>query len=75
MIFEIGKNGAVPLPRNSYFSEEDKLKLGDILICKLSDDMKSFVIKKHHDQTLTDEQIKAHGYLCRVEEFNPDCFK
>jgi hypothetical protein len=32
------------------------------------------MLEKFSDQSLNNEQIKAHGYLCRVEELNPKYF-
>lgn len=75
MIVTVGKNGAIPLPQDENFTEENKLKIGDILLCTLTKDKRSIKLEKFSDQSLTDEQIKAHGSLCRVEELNPDDFK
>jgi hypothetical protein len=71
MIEIVGKNGAIPLPDN----EECKLNIGDILLCKLSKDKRSIELEKFSDQSLNDEQIKAHGSLTRVEPLNPDDYK
>ena len=35
----------------------------------------AFAGEKFSDQSLNDEQIKAHGNLCRVEELNPEDFE
>lgn len=70
MIVTVGKNGAIPLPDN----EESKLNIGDILLCKLNADKRSIELEKYSDQTLNNEQIKAHGSLCRVEALNPEDF-
>ena len=71
MIVTVGKNGAIPLPDN----ELCKLNIGDILLCQLTEDKRSIELKKFSDQTLNDEQIKAHGALTRVEPLNPDDYK
>ncbi len=71
MIVTVGKNLAIPLPDN----KESKLNIGDILLCKLSEDKRSIELEKFSDQTLNDEQIKAHGALTRVEPLNPDDYK
>ena len=71
MIVTVGKNGAIPLPDN----KECNLNIGDILLCKLTEDKRSIELEKFSDQSLNDEQIKAHGYLCRVEELNPEDFE
>lgn len=68
MIVTVGKNGTIPLPDN----EEVKLNIGDILLCKFNEDKRSIELEKYSDQTLNDEQIKAHGSLCRVEELNSE---
>lgn len=74
MIVTVGKNGAIPLPPDEYFSAGNKLKIGDILLCTLTKDKCCIKLEKFLDQSLNDGQIKAHGYLCRVEEFNPEDF-
>lgn len=68
MIVTVGKNLAIPLPDN----KESKLNIGDILLCKLSEDKRSIELEKFSDQTLNDEQIKAHGSLTRVRPLTPD---
>ena len=75
MIVTVGKNGAIPLPPDEDFNEENKLKIGDILQCTLMKDKRSIKLEKFSDQSLNDEQIKAHGYLCRVEELSPEVFE
>jgi hypothetical protein len=72
---KIGKNGAIPLPPDEDFSEEHKLKIGDIMICTLMKDKRSITLEKFHDQSLNDEQIKEHGSLCRIVELNPKDFE
>ncbi|MGX1114619.1 bifunctional DNA-binding transcriptional regulator/antitoxin component of YhaV-PrlF toxin-antitoxin module [Pseudoalteromonas sp. MBR-15] len=74
MITKVGKNGAIPLPKDKDFSKENKLKIGDILLCTVMKDKRSIELKKFSNQLLTDEQIKAHGSLCRVEKLNQDDF-
>lgn len=74
MIVTVGKNGAIPL------SEEEllggiKLHIGDILLCTLADDKRSIQLEKYEDQTLSDEQIEAHGSLTRVVQLNPEDFE
>ena len=71
MIVKVGKNGAIPLPDN----KECNLNIGDILLCKLTEDKRSIELEKFSDQSLNDEQIKAHGSLTRVEPLNPDDYK
>lgn len=63
MIVTVGKNGAIPLPPDDDLNEENKLKIGDILLCTLMKDKRSIKLEKFLDQSLNDEQIKAHGYL------------
>lgn len=75
MIVKVGKNGAIPLPQNEEFSEENKLTIGDILLCSVVESKRCIKLEKFSDQSLTDKQIEAHGSLCRVKEFNPDDFK
>lgn len=75
MIVTVGKNGAIPLPPDEDFSEKDKLKIGDILLCTLMKGERAIKLEKFSDQSLTDAQIEAHGYLCRVEELNPKDFE
>ncbi|WP_448214130.1 AbrB/MazE/SpoVT family DNA-binding domain-containing protein [Colwellia sp. MEBiC06753] len=72
MIVTIGKNGAIPLPDE--LSEESKLDIGDILLCTVMKDKRSIKLEKYDDQTLSDEQIQAHGLLTRVEALNPKEF-
>ena len=38
-------------------------------------DKRSIKLEKFSDQSLNDEQVKAHGNLCRVEELNPEDFE
>ena len=64
MIVTVGKNLAIPLPDN----KESKLNIGDILLCKLSEDKRSIELEKFSDQTLNDEKIKAHALM--LEEMN-----
>tara|TARA_Y100000310_G_scaffold114250_1_gene112767 strand:+ start:2392 stop:2622 length:231 start_codon:yes stop_codon:yes gene_type:complete len=68
MIVTVGKNGTIPLPDN----EESKLNIGDILLCNLDEDKRLIELEMFSDQTLSSEQIKAHGSLTRVEPLNPD---
>ncbi|MEM5545749.1 hypothetical protein [Pseudoalteromonas fuliginea] len=75
MIATVGKNGAIPLPPDEDFNEENKLKIGDILLSTLVKDKRSIKLEKFSDQSLNDKQIKVHGYLCRVEELNPEDFE
>jgi len=74
MIVTVGKNGAIPLPPDEDFSAENRLKIGDILLFTIMKDKRSIKLEKFSDQSLSDKEIKAHGYLCRVEEFNPEYF-
>jgi len=67
MIVTVGKNGALPLPDNELFPEECKLKIGDVLFCKVTGDKRTLTLEKFEDQTLTDEEIEAHGSLTRVK--------
>ncbi|MEL0605784.1 hypothetical protein [Pseudoalteromonas undina] len=71
MIVKVGKNGAIPLPDN----EGCKFAIGDILLCKLTEDKCSIELEKFSDQSLNDQQIKAHGSLVRVEPLNPEDYK
>jgi bifunctional DNA-binding transcriptional regulator/antitoxin component of YhaV-PrlF toxin-antitoxin module len=73
MIMTVGKNGAIPLPDE--FSENSKLETGDILLCTIMEDNRSIKLEKFEDQTLSDEQIVAHGSLTRVEVLNPKDFE
>lgn len=71
MIVKVGKNGAISLPDN----EECKFAIGDILLCNLTEDQFSIELEKFSDQSLNDEQIKAHGSLVCVEPLNPEDYK
>lgn len=68
MIVTVGKNGAIPLP------EECKLNIGDVLLCKVMGN-KRITLEKFEDQTLTDEEIEAHGLLTRVKLLEPRDFE
>lgn len=72
MIVTVGKNRTIPLPDE--LLEASKINIGDILICKVMEDNRSITLEIFDDQTLSDEQIKAHGSLTRVEALNPKCF-
>lgn len=74
MIVTVGKNGAIPLPEEE-LSGGIKLQIGDILLCTLAKNKQSIQLKKYEDQTLTDEQIEAHGSLTRVVQLNPENFE
>lgn len=45
MIVTFGKNGAIPLPPDEGFNEENKLKIGDILLCTLMKDKRSIKLE------------------------------
>tara|TARA_Y100000588_G_C14238766_1_gene918439 strand:- start:1383 stop:1637 length:255 start_codon:yes stop_codon:yes gene_type:complete len=68
MILTVGKNGAIPLTNE--LCEDSKISIGDILIFTIMEDNRSIKLEKFEDQTLSDEQIEAHGNLTRVEEMN-----
>tara|TARA_X000001388_G_scaffold76003_1_gene72165 strand:- start:192 stop:461 length:270 start_codon:yes stop_codon:yes gene_type:complete len=74
MIVKVGKNGAIPLPEEQ-LSDGMKLNIGDILLCKLAEDRRSIQLEKYEDQTLSDEQVEAHGSLTRVVQLNPKDFE
>ncbi len=69
----IGKNFEITLADE--YCEALGIEVGDILLCTLMKDKRSIKLEKFSDQSLNDEQIKAHGYLCRVEELNPEDFE
>lgn len=73
MIVTVGKRGAIPLPDE--LSELAHLELGDILLCTLTENKQSIRLEKYKDQTLTDSQIVAHGFLTRIKEINPKDFE
>lgn len=73
MIVTVGKNGAIPLPEE--LSGGIKLHIGDILLCTLAENKQSIQLEKYEDQTLSDEQIEAHGSLTRVVQLNPKDFE
>ena len=73
MIVTVGKNGAIPLPEE--LSDGIKLRIGDILLCTLAENKQSIQLEKYEDQTLSDEQIEAHGSLTRVVQLNPKDFE
>lgn len=72
MIVSMGKNGSVPLPDG--VCDASKLDIGDILLCTVMKDQRSIQLEKFEDQTLSDEQIEAHGLLTRVVVLNPTDF-
>jgi len=69
VIVTVGHNGAIPLP------EECKFHIGDILICTVIKDTRSIKLERFEDQTLTDEEIKAHGSLTKVSALDPKDFE
>lgn len=69
----IGKNFEIPLADE--YCEALGIEVGDILLCTLMKDKRSIKLEKFSDQSLNDEQIKAHGYLCSAEELNPEDFE
>jgi len=73
MIVTVGKNGTIPLPDE--LNELAHLELGDILLCTLTENKQSIRLEKYKDQTLTDNQIAAHGFLTRIEEINHQNFE
>ncbi|MCY7295610.1 hypothetical protein [Alteromonas sp. a30] len=59
MIVTVGKNGAILLPQDENFTEENKLEIDDILLCTLTKDKGLIKLEKFSEQPLTNEQIKA----------------
>jgi bifunctional DNA-binding transcriptional regulator/antitoxin component of YhaV-PrlF toxin-antitoxin module len=62
--FKVGKNNEVPLPDD--ICDDLDIKIGDILICEVAANSSSISMKKHCDQTLSDDDITSAGNLTRV---------
>ena len=73
MIITVGKNGAIPLPDE--LCAECELDIGDLLLCSVMEDNFSIQLEKFEDQTLSDTQIEAHGYLIRIQALHPKNFE
>ena len=67
---EIINNNILPLPDE--LCTELSFAVGDILVCEMNKDRSEMRMVKHTDQTLTDEQILAAGYLTRVINTMPE---
>ncbi|WP_445426029.1 hypothetical protein [Alishewanella sp. HL-SH06] len=61
---EITKDNLIPIPDT--LCAELGFTVGDILVCAMDKDRAEISMKKHSDQTLTDEQISAAGNLTRL---------
>lgn len=73
MIVTVGRNGAIPL--SGEIIKDNKLNINDILLCTVMEGNRSIKLEKFEDQTLSDDQIEAHGSLTRVEVLNPKNFE
>ena len=60
----IGKNNEIALPDD--LCDEIQVKVGDILICEATMAPPALTMKKHCDQTLSDDDIAAAGNLARI---------
>jgi bifunctional DNA-binding transcriptional regulator/antitoxin component of YhaV-PrlF toxin-antitoxin module len=69
-LFKVGKNNEVPLPDD--ICDELDIKIGDILICEVAENSSSISMKKHCDQTLSDDVINSAGNLTRVIPYFPE---
>lgn len=61
---EITKDNLIPIPDT--LCAELGISVGDILVCVTDKERSEISMKKHSDQTLTDEQISAEGNLTRL---------
>lgn len=66
----IGDNGQIPLPDK--LCKELGFEIGNILICVKDQSSSTIIMKKHTDQTLSNDQLELTGNLLRVISYNPD---
>lgn len=59
----VGQNGTIPTPEDEQLPDEYKFQIGDILLCTVIGDIPAIKLEKFEYQTLTDEEIEAHGSL------------
>ena len=69
-VVRLGENGLVPLPDE--LCEELGIDIGDILICEVTSDMPAISMKKHRNQSLSDEDVSAAGNLVRVIPYSSE---
>ena len=67
---KIGKNREIPLSDD--ICNELEIIIGDILICEAIVDSSSISMKKHSNQTLSDDDIALAGNLTRVIPYDPE---
>lgn len=68
--FRIGKNNEIPLPDKIF--DDLEIKIGDILIFEIIDNTRSFSLKKHCNQALSDDDIASSENLARVVPYAPE---
>lgn len=68
--FQMNDERLVPL--TDAICSELGFQVGDILICEVSDDASKLTLRKHSDQTLTDDEIALAGNLTRVIPLDSD---
>ena len=61
---QINDEGLIPLP--DMICNDLGIQVGDVLICEAANNPSKLVLKKHADQTLTDDEIALAGNLSRV---------
>lgn len=67
---KIGKNNEILLPEG--LCNELEIEVGDILICEVVVSSPAISMKKHSNQSLTDDEITAAGNLTRVFSCDPE---
>lgn len=68
-LVEVGKNNEILLPDE--LCNELNISIGDIFICKLTENSTKIEMTKHTDQTLSDAEIAASANLTRVTAYHP----
>jgi len=66
--FKVGKNHEILLPDD--ICDQLDIKIGEILICEVSENSSSISMKKHSDQALSDDEIFSAGNLTRVISYD-----
>ena len=61
---QISDERLIPLP--DVICSDLGIQVGDVLICEAADNASKLVLRKHADQTLTDDEIALAGNLTRV---------
>ncbi len=61
---QINHEGLITLP--DMICNDLGIEVGDVLICEAADNASKLVLRKHTDQTLTDDEIALAGNLTRV---------